>query len=121
MTPRIAACFAIATLMFAVARRSAADATIQIVFNTVDSVEVKNQVACLGCPLHALVIVTGIPTSSGTPFTRSFDFGTNLDMATRCEHLAVIAMSKPGKYQFGVGSDTDSGGHGDCKLILVTN
>jgi hypothetical protein len=121
MTHRLVACFVIATLMFAAPRRSAADATIQFVFNTVDSVEIKNQVACLGCPLHALVIVTGVPSSSGTPITRSFDFGTNLDMATRCEHLAVIAMSKPGKYQLGIGSDTDSGGHGDCKLILVTN
>src|ERR1041384_3187093 len=108
-------------LMFVVIRRSAADPVIQVVFDTVDSVEVKNQTACSGCTSHTLVIVTGIPAGSSTPGTRSFDFVTNLDMATRCEHLAVIAMSRPGKYQFGIGSAGESGGQGDCELILVTN
>ncbi len=123
MTNRLAICFVIASAVTSVSRRGAADAVIQIVFDTVDSVEIKNQDACNGCStVQSVVVVTGIPSGSSTRFTRSFNFGLNNDIATRCEHLAVIAMSKPGKYQFGIGADTFNAGagHGDCKLILVT-
>jgi len=70
-----------------------------------------------------VVFVTGIRHGDAVPSTQSFDFGVSTDMATRCERLAVISMSKPGKYQFGIGADAfasgGSVGHGDCKLILV--
>jgi len=122
MTHRLAYCLVIASLALA-PRRSAADSGITDVFDTVDSVRIKNHDTCSGCT-HALVVVQGIRVGGSGPVTLTFDFGTNKDMATRCEHLAVIAMSKPGKYQFGIGSDASGsnqdGGHGDCELILVT-
>jgi hypothetical protein len=122
MTHRFACCLVIASLALA-PRRSAADPGIQVIYDTVDAVEIKNH--DFGGNIHALVVVRGIRAGGSVPVTSSFDFGTNKDMATRCERLAVIAMSKPGKYQFGIGSDAISsnpdGGHGDCELILVTN
>jgi hypothetical protein len=115
----------ITSLAFGAPRPVAADTSIQVVFDTVDSVEIQNRDVCNGCALQAFVIVRGIFAGGSVPSTRTFNFGNNTDMATRCEHLAVIAMSKPGKFQFGIGSDSTStgggnSGHGDCKLILVT-
>jgi hypothetical protein len=121
MMHRLAICFVFATSLFAAPRVFAAEASIQVVFATVDSVEIKNQDPCTNCsPVHAIVLVRGVDIAGHNPFTQSFDFGSNVDMATRCEHLAVIAMSKPGKYQFGIGSDNFGQGHGHCQLILVT-
>ena len=121
MTHRLASCLVITALALA-PRRSAADPGITAVYDTVDSVQIKNHDLCSGCITHALVVVRGVRVGGSGPVTSSFDFGTNKDMATRCERLAVIAMSRPGKYQFGIGSDAFSpdGGHGDCELILVT-
>lgn len=123
MTHRLACCLVIASLALA-PRSSAADPGIQVVYDTVDAVEIKNHDVGSSTP-HALVVVRGIRSGGSVPVTTSFDFGTNKDMATRCERLAVIAMSKPGKYQYGIGSDAfngnTDGGHGDCQLILVTN
>jgi hypothetical protein len=125
MTHRLASCLAITLLALAAPRPAAADVFVQTVFDTVDSVEIRSHDICSGCPLQAFVLVRGIPAGGSVPSTQSFNFGNNTDMATRCEHLAVIAMSKPGKFQFGIGSDSTStgggnSGHGDCKLILVT-
>jgi hypothetical protein len=131
MTYRLAICLVIASLALAAPRPVSADANIQAVYDTVDSVEIKNHdtsgttnCGVSGFCTHALVVVTGIRAGESTPSTQTFNFGINADMATRCERLAMIAMSKPGKYQFGIGSDALNGaaanGHGDCKLILVT-
>lgn len=120
---RFAVCFVIASLVLAAPRRGAAAFPTLTMFDTVDSVEIQFLPVCDGCGVnHSFVVVRGIVSGVSTPSTRSFDFGLASDIATRCEHLAVIAMSKPGKYQFGIGADADNpgGGHGDCKLILVT-
>jgi hypothetical protein len=123
---RLAICFVTASLVLAAPRPGAADASILTVFDTVDSVEIQYVPICSTCSAnHSVVMVRGIRSGSSTPTTSSFDFGQAADIATRCGNLAVIAMSKPGKYQFGIGADTSSqtgglGGHGDCKLILVT-
>jgi hypothetical protein len=121
MMHRFAICLVFASSLFAAPHAFAGEASIQVVFATVDSVEIRNHDDCTGCtPVHALVVVRGVDVAGNGPFNHSFDFSANTDMATRCEHLAVIAMSKPGKYQFGIGSDAFGQGHGDCKLILVT-
>jgi hypothetical protein len=121
MNSRLLFCLVIASFAVAGPRSAAADASIQAVFDTVDSVEIVDHEPCSGCASHALVIVKGILTGASAPTSRTFDFSLNVASATRCEHLAVIAMSKPGKYQLGIGAQADSaGGHGDCKLILVT-
>lgn len=120
---RLAICFVTASLVLAAPRPGAADASILTVFDTVDSVEIQHLPICSSCSgNHSVVVVRGIHSGSSTPTTSSFDFGQDTDIATRCGNLAVIAMSKPGKYQFGIGADNlnPGGGHGDCKLILVT-
>jgi len=116
----IGAVFSLLTL--AAARTVVADVSVQVTFDTVDFVEIKNQDICSGCTgSNALVVIRGVPSGSSTTITSSFNFGTNKDMATRCERLAVIAMSKPGKYLFGIGANSSNpdGGHGDCRLTLV--
>jgi hypothetical protein len=102
MTHRIAACLALASLTFVAPRPAAAAVT--HTFDTVDAVEIVNGSDTL--------VVTGILVGQTTPTTLSFYF-----VGVRCERLAVIAMSKPGKFRFGIGS---SGGSGSCKLILQT-
>jgi hypothetical protein len=110
----------LAALALVTPRHVAADPGIQTVFDTVDSVEIKNHDLCGGCTTQAVVNIRGIRAGQSVPGDFSFNFGGNTDMATRCERLAVIAMSKPGKFQFGIGADTViTAGHGDCKLILV--
>jgi hypothetical protein len=103
---------------------ASAGVPISVTYDTVDFVEIKNQELCDGCSRsEAFVIVRGVASGAGTPSTGTFNFGSNKDMATRCEHLATIAMAKPGKYQFAIGADNSSspeGGHGHCKLILVS-
>ena len=109
MTHRFAACFAIASLTF-VAPRPAAAETITRTFETVEAVETHDGL---------WVTVTGILVGQTTPTTHSFVFHPYVDQAGRCERLAVIAMSKPGKYRFSIGWEPSSGG-GGCKLSLRT-
>jgi hypothetical protein len=121
MKCRVALGTAFALLTLAAARTVVADPGIQATFDSVDFVEIRNHDVCSGCTIHTVVTVRGITTGHSTPSTLNFDFGTNKDMATRCERLATIAMSKPGKYQFDIGADTfgGEGGHGVCRLTLV--
>jgi hypothetical protein len=114
-------------LLIAVAPKIvAADANVplQVTFDTVDFVEIKNQETCSGCiRSESFVVVRGVITGQSTASTRTFNFGINKDMATRCERLATIAMAKAGKYQFSIGADnlnTPDGGHGHCQLSLVS-
>jgi len=123
MMHRLAIYLGIVSLSLVVPRVVVADATIQVTYDTVDFVEIRN--SDLNSISHAIVRVRGIPSGTSNPNTFSFDFGNNVDIAKRCEQLAIIAMSKPGKYQFSIGSDSLQGnggivGHGDCRLTLVT-
>jgi len=101
-------------------RPAAAFVTIQTVFDTVDSVELKNDSLCPSCLVHVSVQVKGVVAGQSEPSSHFFDFGPNADVAAHCERLALIAMSKSGKYQFGIGATIDNTvGHGDCKLIRI--
>jgi hypothetical protein len=119
MFHRLAICILIAWSSLAAPRSAVADVAIQVVFDTVDFVEIKNQDVCSSCTPQSVVLVRGIPAGGSAPTTVTFNFGTNADMATRCERLGLLAMSKPGKFQFGIGADTFSPGHGHCKLLAV--
>jgi hypothetical protein len=113
MMHRFAICLAIASLLF-VAPRPAAAATTHT-FDTVDAVELTAHLAG-GNPR---VIVTGILVGQTTPTTITFSFFTSSQhLAVQCQDLAVLAMSRPGKYQFAIGSDGSSSNPGGCKLIL---
>ncbi|HEX3763702.1 MAG TPA: hypothetical protein VHW23_33625 [Kofleriaceae bacterium] len=124
MTNRFTIFFTAATLISAVARTVAAD-PLTVTYDTVDAAEVVHRDGCAGgCFIHTVVVVRGIPRGQSTPVSQPFDFGDKSDMALHCQRLAVLAMSKPGKFQFVIGSDTNpngsSVGHGLCQLTLVS-
>jgi len=116
MTRHLVAGLMIASLIFA-APRSAAAAFFSSVFDTVDTVEINHD-NMFGFP-SANVVVTGILSGGSVVVTRTFEFFNDADMAARCERFAVIAMSKPGRFQFAIGShNVGSGTGGGCRLIL---
>jgi hypothetical protein len=114
-----------ALLIFVAPRPALADASAGTVYDTVDGVELDQVEICVfGCVTHTIVKVTGIRTGHSTPSTLSFDFVDKADIAAHCQRLAMLAMSKPGKYQFGIGADgtpssAATAGHGACSLTLV--
>ena len=114
---RLFICLVVYTSTFAVPRHAAASIEPTVTFDTVDAVEIQNDNGAAAVNL----VVTGILAGGSTPTTRTFAFANSsaLDAAPalRCERFAVIAMSKPGKYQFAVGA---LGIAGACKLILRT-
>lgn len=116
-------------LLFAAPSPALADATASTVFDTVDSVELNQRDLCVNgstCFIHTIVVVTGILGGASTSTSRSFDFVDKADIAAHCQRLAMVAMSKPGKYRFGIGADGTfsppfgAPGHGACRLTLVS-
>lgn len=69
MMHRPAICLVFASSLLGAPRIVAADATIQVVFATVDSVEIKDHDVCSGCGVHALVVIRGIPVGGSGPST----------------------------------------------------
>jgi len=117
---RLATCIAIAALTMISPRPAAASiGDIIAAYDTVDAIEVvANQIT-----------VTGIVTGEGAPSRRTFTIlgspvtpssGTPQQdvAASRCDRLALLAMSKPGKFQFAI-VDVGSSRVG-CKLIART-
>ena len=126
MMHRLAICLAFLSITTVTPRPAGASAVISVVFDTVDFVEIRTDDA-----RNLFLLVRGIPSGQSTPSTGTFNFGNYnttfgvdpADAATRCERLALIAMSKPGKYQFGIGLQNLSGGNRpsvDCRLTRVT-
>jgi hypothetical protein len=113
---RLIMCLMVCASTFTVPRHAAAAINPTTTYDTVDAVEVQND-----CCSFVNLVVTGILAGQSTPTTRTFAFSnssaTDAAPALRCERFAVIAMSKPGKYQFAISA---SGTLGACKLILRT-
>jgi hypothetical protein len=90
------------------------DATVPAVYDTVDAVEVYG----------GFIVVTGIISGQGGPttlrygvFDQSSTAGTG---AARCDRLALLAMSKPGKFQFATVRVVSGIAGFSCKLIIRT-
>lgn len=116
MKNRAVLCFAFLWLAFALSRATVAS-TLTDVFDSVDSVELNVDSSVV----H--LVIRGIPASASAAVTRSFNFGSasaasDLSAASACQRTALLAMSKPGKYQFAIGLSTGVSA-GACKLILV--
>ena len=68
----------------------------------------------------------GIPTGASAPVTRTYVFAQsstateNLEAAMYCHRLAVLAMSKPGKYQFAIHFSNTTSVNVGCRLALIT-
>jgi len=107
--------FALSFLPASLAVAEAPIAVTSAVYETVDAIEVWGN----------RITVTGIISGQNAPselqyvmFDLSTFSGTPTDSAARCDRLAMLAMAKPGKYQFAtVIVDPDSGRFA-CKLIV---
>ena len=118
MNKRAVLCFAFTLLAFAMSRATVA-ATFTQVFDSVDSVELNMDSFAVN------IVIQGIPAGGSAAVTRSFFFGqagsaSDVSAASACQRTALIAMSKPGKYQFAIGR-SEGVNAGACKLILVTH
>jgi hypothetical protein len=116
----VAMCCAIAAFTFGALPPAAAAFGDTITYDTVDAIEV----------LADQIKVTGIISGQGAPSTTLFRIvssppssttGGSTDVAaSRCDRLALLAMSKPGKYQFAIVQAADFGARFSCKLIVRT-
>ena len=117
MTRQLATCLAIAALAMISpepARAAQGDVT---AYDAVDAIEVQG----------STIAVTGIVAGQGAPSTTRYiinsSSGTGTGFtdvgASRCDRLALLAMSKPGKFQFAV-VDLGFSSRFSCKLILRT-
>jgi len=106
MARYIVACLVISAFIAAVTAPASAGTVIN--YDTVDAIETNGSQA---------VRVTGVIAGQGVSSTTVYSLagvGSNTDVAARCERFAMLAMSKPGKFQFAV-VNVDFG-H-ECKLI----
>jgi hypothetical protein len=119
---QLAICLAFAAVTLVV--RSALATT----FDTVDSVQLRTTGS--NGSSHMYLVIQGIPAGGSTSTSQEFDFGniTNstanqtTELATHCERLALLAMSKPGKFRFAITSNatTNTFPQADCRLTAAT-
>ena|ERR1041384_621210 len=113
MTRHLVAGLVLASLAILSPRPAAADGT-PIVYDTVDALQLRN---------NNVIRVTGIISGQGASSTTDYNLISgsvgSVDYAARCDRLALLAMSKPGKFQFVI---TSTGGFSGfyCQLIVRT-
>ena len=94
MIRHLVAGLVIASLATLSPRPAAADGT-PIIYDTVDALQLR---------ANNTIRVTGIISGQGAPSTTDYNLITSsaasVDYAARCDRLALLAMSKPGKFQF---------------------
>src|SRR5262245_43775393 len=105
MTRHLATCLLVAALSIVSPRAAPAEAFLEIPYETVDAFEVSSK----------NITVTGIIAGAGAPTTTQYTVLTDVVAASRCDRLALLAMSRPGKFQFVVVSFGFSGVA--CKLV----
>lgn len=118
MTRHVPGCLVALALSFApsVSLAIPAPAPGPAVYDTVDAVQVSG----------SRIAITGIIAGQSTPselfYTVNNDFSSGTpEAANRCDRLALLAMAKPGKYQFAMMSPAGVGSGGFvCKLIVRT-
>jgi hypothetical protein len=118
MTRQLAGCLALAALSLVPAASTADVIPAQgpAVYDTVDAVEVWG----------SRIIVTGIIAGQGTPSEINYIIfdgtsgTTSPEGANRCDRLALLAIAKPGKYQFATTLVPGFGLRFGCKLIVRT-
>jgi hypothetical protein len=95
-------------------------------FDTVDSVQLTT--TGTNGNSHMYLVVQGIPIGGSTSTSQQFDFGSlvgstashTTELVTHCERLALIVMSKPGKFRFTITTTTVGNPQADCRLTAVT-
>jgi hypothetical protein len=115
MTRHLVTCLAFTALLF-VSPTPAAAATFandSAVYDTVDAIEVLKESSTIADGIK----VTGIISGQSAPSELSYVIAGPTDHPARCERLALLAMSKPGKFQLAL-LRVDGGF--TCKLIVRT-
>ena len=107
MLHRLSSVLVVAALVIPPAVTQAGTGSLTYTFATVDGVKV----------IDKLIYVTGIQVGASTPTEIPASFADS-SAAERCDRLALIAMSKPGKYQFSILNP--SSGTYYCDLSVVT-
>ena len=118
---RLLLCLVLVTSTLATPRSAAAAVT--DFYDTVDAVEYskRDPNGLSNATLH----VRGVLSGGSAPVTRAYVFINTAsttegpELAMHCHRLAVLAMSKPGKFQFAIGPGPSTSATG-CKLTLVT-
>jgi hypothetical protein len=117
MSHRLAICSVIAVTA-SLASSQPASAAGEITYDTVDAIEVRSNV----------ITVTGIKSGQAGPSTATYTIASSPtdsgfrptdEAAARCDRLALLAASKPGKFQFAV-VQLGSSSNFSCKLIVRT-
>jgi hypothetical protein len=78
------------------------------VYDTVDAIEVNGN----------RITITGIVAGQSAPSELNYGVGSE-EVASRCDRLALLAMSKPGKFRFATARASSFSGFA-CKLMLRT-
>jgi hypothetical protein len=101
--------------MFSVVSASPASAAPQVatasaIYDSVDAVEVRD----------IFIIVTGVIAGQSHPSELQYRIYTSNDPSSpsRCDRIALLALAKPGKYQFATVFDGTR--YFSCKLIVRT-
>lgn len=118
MTRTLIACLTLGALCLLSSQPASAAFGDVTLYDTVDAIKV----------LDTRITVTGILAGQTAPTTATYNIqstssssGGAIDVAaSRCDRLALLAMSKPGKFQFGVVDESGSGSRVSCKLIVRT-
>lgn len=103
-----------------------ASAVITDFYDTVDFAEIsRRNFNFSGGP--PTLTVRGVLSSGTAPTTRTYIFNVStstdqsgLDTAMHCHKLAVLTMSKPGKFQFAISAPSQFLTDVGCRLTLVT-
>src|SRR5690348_7562344 len=106
MTRQLALCLAIVALSIVSPEPARADFGDVITYDTVDAVEVNSATS---------LTVTGIIVGQGASSSVRYRVGTSELGTARCDRLALLAISKPGKFQLAL---VDQSGLFTCKLIV---
>ena len=127
MIRRLVFCLALATIAMlspTPARSAVGSVT---TFDTVDAVEGFTE---FDTTRFVGVKVTGIVAGVGTPSTIQFrlinsafesTFGiSSVDLVARCDRMAMLAMSKPGKFQLAFVEAAHFGPTFNCRLLVRT-
>jgi hypothetical protein len=117
---RLALCLVVITSTLAAPRPAVA--AVADNYDTIDFAEVNPRDSSFGS--SPTLTLQGILAGTSAPVTKTYFFNNSgntegVDTALQCQRLALLVMSKPGKFQFGIGRP-GSGSAGSCRITRVT-
>lgn len=126
MLQRLTICLVTVSLAVAMPRPAFANTTDR--FDTLDSAEIDDSINNDNNSNVGLII-RGILVGGTATVTRIYIFGSQSDSVVvarvqHCHRLSVLALSRPGKYEFAIGGNTNNGttfpSNSGCRLTLRT-